>query len=582
MRMLEEYQNLPLSADNSNIKILYADDDRLQRMTMRQILSETDFTVFEAANGVEVIDLFHREQPDLLILDIIMPEMDGTEAARQIQKEIDDHYIPIIFITGSQNDTNLQRCIDVGGDEFIQKPLNPIMLRAKINSLLRVKQLYQRQYQQKNALLAYQQQLDREQKIAHALSERMIQSNFLDTPNLRQLLSPMALFNGDVLLSTVTPGGNHCLFLGDFTGHGLSASIGAGPTAEIFYGMARKGFGIREILSEINAKLHKMLPVDMFLAACIVIFDVESRTINISTGGLPDHYLNVKTSGEFVTIKSMNLPLGIVENGHFHPEIQYFEVDANDRLILFTDGLVEAENEKGEPFGFEGVEKSFKYPLKESDSYCKILKNQLDVHYNGSDQQDDVTIVELICDFTVMSDQKNKRVKKNVVVHPSKWRTTMEFDAATLRKFNPVPTIIHNLIEIQNLQDFREPLFLIVTELFCNALDHGLLLLDSKMKETSDGLIDYFEKREQRLAGLTEGFIKISCNHEPIDRGGRLVIRVQDSGPGFRHDDAVSGLDNNETVYGRGIALVKKLCHSLDYSGNGNRVKAVFEWNCDF
>ncbi len=158
----------------------------------------------------------------------------------------------------------------------------------------------------------------------------------------------------------------------------------------------------------------------------------------------------------------------------------------------------------------------------------------------------------------------------------------MEFDASTLRLVNPVPTIIHNLMEIQNLQDFREPLFLIVTELFSNALDHGLLLLDSKMKETSDGMISYFEERERRLANLTKGFIKITCHHAPTDNGGRLVIEVEDSGPGFHEDDAVSDLDNNEKVYGRGVALVKKLCRSLDYLGNGNRVKAVYDWNHDF
>ncbi len=387
---------------------------------LQKILSGANYTVIEAADGSEVQDLYRRERPDLIILDIGMPEMDGIEAAERIQEEFGGQYIPIIFITGLQSDSHLQKCIDAGGDDFIVKPPSPIALITKINSLLRVKQLYQSQFQQKNALLAYQQQLDREHKVAAALYDGIIQANFFDTPNLRHSLSPMALFNGDILLSTLTPGGNHCLLLGDFTGHGLSASIGAGPTAEIFYGMARKGFGIREILNEINAKLHKILPVDMFLAACIVILDSESKTISLSTGALPDHYLHVEANGEILTIKSTNLPLGIVESDHFHPEIQYFEVAVHDRLILFTDGLVEAENEKGEPFGFEGVEKSFKYPLKKSDCYCQILKDRLDAHYDGLDQQDDVSIVELVCDFALMASVKSKGKLSRVAIQPSK------------------------------------------------------------------------------------------------------------------------------------------------------------------
>ena len=579
--MLVKSEGVLPDTDEGRIKILLADDDPLERKMLQKILSEANFSVIEAADGCEVEDLYLRERPDLIILDIGMPEMDGIEAAEQIQKEIGDRYIPIIFITGLQSDANLKQCIAAGGDDFIVKPPSPVALVAKINSLLRVKQLYQNQFRQKNDLLAYQQQLDREHKVAAALYDGIIQSNFFDTPNLSHSLSPMALFNGDILLSTLTPGGNHCLLLGDFTGHGLSASIGAGPTAEIFYGMARKGFGIREILNEINAKLHKILPVDMFLAACIVTFDLESKTLSVSTGALPDHYLHVEENGEILSIKSTNLPLGIVANEHFHPEIQYFEVAANDRLIMFTDGLVEAENAKGEPFGFEGVEKSFKYPLKRSDCYCQILKDRLDVHYDGLDQQDDVTIVELVCDFDLMASAKSADQKSHIALHPSKWSTSMECDASTLRLVNPVPTIIHNIMEIQSLQDFREPLFLIVTELFGNALDHGLLSLDSKLKETSEGMISYFQEREQRLAGLTEGFINITCHHSPIEGGGRLVIQVEDSGPGFSVDDRVPDLDTNEKLYGRGLALVKKLCRSLDYSGNGNRVEAVYEWHVD-
>ena len=473
--MLEESEYASPNAEDLITKILFADDDLSQRKMFGKILSRQNFTVIEAADGCEVLELFHREQPDLLILDINMPNMGGTEAAVQIQKQIGDQYIPIIFITGFRSDNDLQQCIDAGGDDFIFKPLNPIMLTAKINSLLRTKQLYQTQYRQKEALFAYRQQIDREQKVAHALYERIIQANFYDSLNLKHSLSPMALFNGDILLSTLTPGGNHCLLLGDFTGHGLSASIGAGPTAEIFYGMARKGFGIREILTEINGKLYKILPVDMFLAACIVVIDSESKTISVSTGALPDHYLSVAKTGAIQAIKSKNLPLGIVKYEHFHPEVQHFEVGVNDRLILFTDGLVEAENEKGEPFGLGGVEESLRSPLKKTDCYCEILKDQLDAHYNGLDQQDDVTIVEFVCDFALMSSQKKYERKKDVTVNPSKWSTSMEFDASALRIFNPVPTIIHNLVEIQGLQDFREHLFLIVTELFTNALDYGLL-----------------------------------------------------------------------------------------------------------
>lgn len=576
--MLGNSETVLAGAESSCVKILFADDSKLQRLMLQQTLSQAGFETVAAGDGFEAIELFQKEKPDLVILDITMPGLDGVEVSQRIREQIGDQYVPIIFITSSSSDIHLQRCIAAGADDFIGKPFNPITFTAKINSLLRVKELYQRQYHQKTALVAYQQQLKREQEVAHAVYEGMIHANFFKTPNLRYLLSPMALFNGDLLLSSQTPSGDHYILLGDFTGHGLSAAIGAGPTAETFYGMARKGFGIREIITEINGKLHKILPVDMFLAACMVCLNAETKTMSISTGGLPDNYFLVRETGEIQTMESKNLPLGIVGNEHFSIDIQRFEVAADDRLIMFTDGLVEAENESGTAFGYEGVRQCLERSLEIEDCYCQVLKNGMDTHCQGLEQQDDITIVELVCNFDLMARTENGNVQR-VAVRPLKWKTLMEFDACTLRELNPVPAMINNLMEIQGLQVFREPLFLIVSELFSNALDHGLLLLDSEIKKTPEGMITYFQRREQRLAELSEGSIKVTFNHSPIEDGGRLVIWVEDSGPGFYAETVFSDLENNEKSYGRGICLVKNICRSVDYLGNGNRVKVVYEWN---
>jgi len=553
-------------------KILVADDDRVQRLMLTQILELAGHQVLTAKDGEEAVQFFKNEAPDLVVLDVFMPKMDGIDAATEIQKILGNKYVPFVFITGVDNDDYWQRCIDVGADDFVYKPFNALVLKAKINSLLRVQQLYQQQYSQKQQLLEYQHQAVQEQEIAATLYKNIVHAGFYDTPEVKYRLSPMALFNGDIFLVAKTPGNQLYALLGDFTGHGLAASVGAGPAAEIFHGMAEKGFGISEIIIEINRKMHKLLPVNMFLAATIVAFFPDTGSISLITCGLPDHYLFNRASKQLQVIVSKNLPLGIIDS--FEPDVQTLPISKENFLYLFTDGVIEAENTLGEQFDAPGVIHSIE---NNAHGYEAVL-NALDTHTKDREQQDDITFVELDCNISDAQwmQATAKKVHKKLVALA--WKNSMEFHSSTLRHINPVPMVINSIMEIQGFIEHREAIFLIVTELFANALEHGLLGLDSKIKQSSEGFMQYYSVREERLAQLSDGYIKMSFNHQPTDAGGKLIIKMQDSGQGFDFSNVSSDLEQNEQSFGRGISLLLNLCKEVEYSGNGNRVKAVYEW----
>jgi CheY-like chemotaxis protein len=565
-------QNTQALLNEPGAKILVADDSRAQCLLLTEILEQAGYQVFSAKDGLEAVRLFRECSPDLIILDILMPNMDGLQAATLIKKELGERYAPIIFITELNTNESLQRCIDVGADDFMHKPFRSVALMAKIHSLLYVKQLYQEQFLQKQQLIEYQQHQAQEEAIAATLYKNIIHAGFLDVPEAKYFLSPMALFNGDVFLVAKTPGNQLYVFLGDFTGHGLSASFGSGPVAEIFYGMTAKGFGLTEIIAEINRKMKKLLPINMFLAATIVAFFSDTESIHLITCGLPDHYLCNSTSKKLRIIRSKNLPLGIVES--FEVNQHVLQVSADDYLYLFTDGVIEAENIQGEQFGAGGVIDSIKHAHNGYDAVLAALNK----HTQGLEQQDDITLVELQCN---VSDAKWMQIEvktKHNTLEALPWKMSMEFQAATLRHVNPVPIIINSIMEIQNLLEQRETIFLIVAELFANALDHGLLKLDSQMKQTPDGFMLFYSEREQRLNQLQEGAINLHFNHQPTAKGGRLVIRVKDTGEGFYYNAGNIGLAENQQNFGRGMSLLQSLCKDLEYSGNGNHVKAVYEW----
>ncbi|MDO2286079.1 SpoIIE family protein phosphatase, partial [Escherichia coli] len=98
------------------------------------------------------------------------------------------------------------------------------------------------------------------------------------------LQSPLALFNGDLLLAAYKPSGGMHVLLGDFTGHGLPAAIGAMPLAEVFYGMTAKGYPMADILREMNAKLKRILPVGVFCCATLLNLSFQRELVEVWNG----------------------------------------------------------------------------------------------------------------------------------------------------------------------------------------------------------------------------------------------------------------------------------------------------------
>ena len=565
-------------AESSAPKALIVDDSLTQRLLLNHMLDELGYEVTAAKDGQEAINLFDPEQVDVIFMDIEMPIMDGIEATRIIRRTLAERFIPIIFITGGDSDKYLDQCIEVGGSDFIKKPFNANVLSAKTRSLLKIKQLYNEQMRQKAKIEAFQEQETQEHEAAAAVYENIVSTGYMQSPNLHSALSPMSKFNGDLLLCAYTPADKLNVLLGDFTGHGITASLASAPAAEIFYGMTAKGFGIREITAEINFKLQKLLPVNMFLAATLACLDRENHNLSTITCGLPEHLLFCTESGDIKTIPSNNLPLGIIESHDLQLVENHHHVRSSQQLIMFTDGVIETENDEGQAFDMIGVRDCLS--LGRESCFDNILQ-ALDAHRGQQAQQDDITLVRLSCDFSAEKWGLHELHNKPVHIEPSSWKTSSTMDFNTLKRLNPVPALVSSLMEIQGLTPFRESIFLVVTELFVNALEHGLLNLNSNLKFSADGFAQFFDLKQQRLEQLSEGSIKLIFTHAPYNNGGKLTIRVQDTGEGFEPKNISSPLIDNQQYSGRGLELVKTICDSLEYTDGGRQATAVFIWQND-
>ena len=564
------------SAPCQPCKILVADDSNSDRLLLKALLKKQGHEVFLAVDGEEAVEMFKRERPELVLLDALMPRMDGFEAAEIIKNLAGEQFVPIIFLTSLKEADSLALCLEAGGDDFLTKPYNSIILQAKISAFQRMRGMHQTVQRQRDQIALHNEHLIRKQEIAKKVFDKVAHQGCLSAPNIRHVLSPLAVFNGDVLLAAFRPGGGMFVLLGDFTGHGLSAAIGAMPLAQTFYGMAEKGFSLADVVKELNRKLKEVLPIGIFCCATMVHLDFVEKTVEVWNGGLPDGFVYRAETKELIPIKSFNLPLGVLSSREFNANPKVFKMANNDRFFMWSDGILEATNDRGEMYGEQRLMQIFQHSAA-SELFDEINGS---VHrFIGSrERSDDISLAEVrMVDPMELGDMITE-IGAGALQGPRDWKLDYELHPDTLRDFNPLPLLLHILMEIPGLRPQSGQLYTILAELYSNALEHGVMGLDSELKNSADGFYEYYRQRSQRLLEITDGFVRITMQYKGDDFGGVLTFRVKDSGKGFNFESDMADIESSNGYSGRGIALLRSMCRRVQYFAPGNEVEVEFAW----
>ncbi len=562
------------------IKVLIADDNQIDRMVLSRIVRNQGYEVFEAENGQQALEAFEQFAPDIVLMDVMMPVMDRREAARKIKYNAGEDFVPVIFLTSLTDAQSLADCLESGGDDFLSKPYNHIILKAKISSFYRMREMHRTLQFQRDTIASNNEHLMHEQHVAKAVFDNVAHAGCLSAPNIRYMLSPLAVFNGDVLLAARKPAGGMHVLLGDFTGHGLPAAIGAMPLAEIFYGMTAKGFALVEILREINVKLKGILPVGFFCCAVVVDLSFDRKSMSVWMGGVPDCYLLRAGNPVPEVLSSGHLPLGVLNNDKFKDHLTEYQVEEGDRLFLWSDGIQEARNPSGEMFGEERLREVFARAAS-PDNVFDDIQHTLNDFLQGTDHDDDATLLELRMVNESELEKADVKLTSGPIAGPVDWQMRYELGPESLKNFNPLPLMIHIMMEVPGLRVMGGQLYTVMAELFSNAFEHGVLGLNSSLKHSADGFMQYYRERSERLAGLEDAYIIIDMKHSGDGHSGRLVLTVEDSGPGFDFQGLCNRSGMQANAYsGRGLPLVAGICESLSYQGIGNKVEAVLRWPC--
>jgi CheY-like chemotaxis protein len=558
-----------------SLTILIAEDSAADRMLLSSIVRRQGHQVLTAANGAEAVEVYRLQCPQLVLMDAMMPVMDGFEAARQIKALAGETLVPIIFLTSLSESEALARCLEVGGDDFLAKPYNQVILSAKIKAMDRLRRLQATVLQQRDQIARHHEYLLNEQRVAKAVFDKVAHSGCLNAPNIRYLQSPYALFNGDLLLAAFTPAGDMHVLLGDFTGHGLPAAVGAMPLAEVFYGMTAKGYGLAETLREMNAKLKRILPVDMFCCATLLCLSFQRRSVEVWNGGMPDGYLHSIATGERTPLTARHLPLGVLSPQTFDDRTEVFPMALGDRVFLLSDGVIDTCDADEQLFGVQRLQAVFAANRHPDALFEEIEQALRDF---GGVTRDDVSMVEISLLEPAQLNPPALVYSDSGQSCPLDWSVSFEFRAATLKRFNPLPYLLQLLLEVHGLRTQSGALYSVLAELYSNALEHGVLGLDSSLKRDVSGFTRYYQQRNARLDELQDGFVRVHLQVTPQGEGGCLAIRVEDSGKGFDVERVLERPLDPVRLSGRGVSLIRQLGRNASWSDNGRSARVEFYW----
>ncbi len=555
------------------MKILVVDDDLHNRQLVGFVLEEAEHTCHFAEDGEMAVALWREVKPDLILMDVMMPVLDGYEAAKRIKQETGQDHVPIVFLTALSEDKALARCLDVG-DDFLGKPINFVMLQAKIRAHSRTLALNRQVVEQNQELNYFHAKVQAEHEMTQHIMKAALKSGESDIPGFRAICTAASAFNGDLVLMHQKKDGGAFFLIGDFTGHGLAASVGSMPVSQAFRTMSGRNLAVSEISRELNRVLNHFLPPTMFFACVIGEINMARNRMDIWYGGLPDAFV-IDPQGKIRrSIGSAHMPLGILDDDEFEANVEVISLDCRDRIFLYTDGITECPNQAGDMFGEDRLKQVLAH------GGADILDAVIDAIHQFNDDpelQDDISLIEIDCQVPGVATMEESTTEETSIIGASmlpKFQIDFEWGPRQLRESDPLMLLRQWFGTHASLRANKEIVFMVLAELFNNALEHGVLELSSDLKQGDDGFDAYYQERSKRLAQLQEGFVKLQVGLV-YEHQTRLTLRVSDSGKGFT--PGRQQLDDSDDCFGRGLPLLQALCKELLFSSDDSSVVAVME-----
>jgi serine phosphatase RsbU (regulator of sigma subunit) len=381
-------------AKNSGERILVADDDATSRKLLSRILTRAGFACTEAPDGIEALKMLRADPPSLLLLDFDMPEMDGAEVLKQLRRDGNAAVaqIPAIMLTGHGGEESEVLCLEAGADDFVTKPINDAVLRARIDTQLRLRSMRSQLQEQNDELEAWRRNLERDLEAARLTQQSLIPQKPPVMPGweIAACYRPVIQVGGDIYGWLRMADGRTLFWIADATGHGASAALVTTLAKLLFHHGTAENNQPAEIMEAVNNDFRSIFGARSFMTAMCVALDATTGRASVVGAGHPP-LLVARTGGRTESIPSSAPPLGLLERSEFIEAT--VDLEPGDAFFLYTDGIYGSGHEENPRLSSSRLAEMLQ-PLAENAQVLldRVLK-QVAINDNGKVPPDDVAAI---------------------------------------------------------------------------------------------------------------------------------------------------------------------------------------------
>jgi len=372
--------------DLSDRRILIVDDVKTNIDVLLQALRE-QYKLSIATDGPSALKSAEKNPPDLILLDIMMPGMDGYEVCRRLRDMPALREVPIMFLSALDEVFNKARGFELGGNDYITKPFEMLEVKARVHSLLRAKAYND----------AVKERMASELRIA-----REIQLGFLGTDiaactegtglDVHAILEPAHEVGGDLYVVVRTDDGRLVLAVGDVSGKGIPAALFMAVTTTLVRMAARQLDRPEQIILQVSDALAAQNPQNLFVTLCCAIFDPQTATLTCSSAGHPSPVLIRRNAAPSLPLPPSAMVAGVFPGMEVRSHA--IKLQPGDTLVFYTDGVTEAFNSAEVLFGEHRLTEYLgkRPPQKAADTVAGLLE-AVRQYAGDHPQSDDITVL---------------------------------------------------------------------------------------------------------------------------------------------------------------------------------------------
>jgi sigma-B regulation protein RsbU (phosphoserine phosphatase) len=372
----------------SDCRVLLVDDAKANLDILVEGL-KADHKLSLALNGETALQIAARTPPDLVLLDIMMPGMDGYEVCRRLRAMPETAEVPIMFLSSLEEVQNKTRGFEAGANDYLTKPFEMLEVKARVRSLLKAKAYSD----------AVKEQIASELRVAREIQMGMLPHDFAPFEKsygveFGAVLEPAREVGGDLYGVCDAGPERLVIFLGDVSGKGIPASMFMVRAISLARLLAREIAEPERILARLNDELAADNPSGMFVTFLCAVFEPKSGRLALANAGQCRPVILHDGQPPRWAVKNLGTALG------FEPGLEFERTDLTlqrgDALILYSDGVTEAFNQQEELYGDKRlITDAAGLSGQSATGIMTNLLARVRAHASGAPQSDDIAILAL-------------------------------------------------------------------------------------------------------------------------------------------------------------------------------------------